>query len=475
MSADREDLEDRVDELESKMKRMLPNRRDVVKGGLLAGAAGLSGFGAGSASASGHNDGDTQWGTSSNRDDYFVDYLDANKLDADEQGSTVESLRTYHVAPSQSWGYDSIQAAVDQGEADWGSTGFRVEIHEEISENTVEVAESNVQIVGRGTEREGIGNTAGININVGGAPGIRFTNNNAPAGSRVENLVIGGAGGSPAIHLPNGAVNFTAEIQAVSCGSAFQIDGGSNQENDLNADARNVDVGLDLDFSNGGFFNQNQVNLDVAKYNVAGIRCDTGTDGEFVGNTFPNIRIENSQDASSRPIEVTGSGYFKDNRFEGYGIESADQEWLLDANNMEDNIWLANITPNAPFTWPPDMGVWAVFHARSQTDAPFLKGTRYSLQTEDVSTTAKTILPSPDGQLIGGLVTVNGTEDTGADEFYDVVHYSRTAGLGSVVSQTDTGSASRTYTTSAGDLQLAMGSGTYDVVVGSAFASRVAN
>lgn len=82
--SDREaELEDRVDELEDTVQKMLPSRRDMLAGGAVAGA-GLLGFGAGNASASGHNDGDTQWGSNSNRDDYLADHVDANSLNADE-------------------------------------------------------------------------------------------------------------------------------------------------------------------------------------------------------------------------------------------------------------------------------------------------------------------------------------------------------------------------------------------------------
>lgn len=73
------ELENRVESLEAQLKKMMPGRREVLAGGAAAGA-GLLGFGVGQASADGLNDGDTQWGSDSNRDDYVVDHVDANSV-----------------------------------------------------------------------------------------------------------------------------------------------------------------------------------------------------------------------------------------------------------------------------------------------------------------------------------------------------------------------------------------------------------
>lgn len=85
------ELEDRVDELEDTVQKMLPGRRDMLAGSAVAGA-GLLGFGAGTASADGHNDGDTQWGADANRDDYVVDHVDANSISSDELLSEQQTL-----------------------------------------------------------------------------------------------------------------------------------------------------------------------------------------------------------------------------------------------------------------------------------------------------------------------------------------------------------------------------------------------
>lgn len=76
-----EQQEERIARLEKQLRRMMPTRRDALKAGAV-GAVGILGFGAGNASAD-LNDGDTEWGSSTNRDDYFVDHLDANEMTLD--------------------------------------------------------------------------------------------------------------------------------------------------------------------------------------------------------------------------------------------------------------------------------------------------------------------------------------------------------------------------------------------------------
>jgi hypothetical protein len=79
-----EQLAERVDELEATVQRMLPDRRQFIKGaGVAAGAAAL-GFGTGQASAAPGDDGDTIWGDANNRDDYYADEFDANAVNAGE-------------------------------------------------------------------------------------------------------------------------------------------------------------------------------------------------------------------------------------------------------------------------------------------------------------------------------------------------------------------------------------------------------
>jgi len=69
----KEDLWNRLRRLE---QHVFPSRRQILKAG---GAAALVGAGAaGGASAAPGDDGDTVWGSDSNRDDYYADELDAN-------------------------------------------------------------------------------------------------------------------------------------------------------------------------------------------------------------------------------------------------------------------------------------------------------------------------------------------------------------------------------------------------------------
>ena len=94
-----EELEDRVETLESKIQRMLPSRREMLAGGAVAGA-GLLGFGTGQATADGLNDGDTQWGSDSNRDDYVIDHVDANSADV-ANSVTAGSVSTDELSLSE--------------------------------------------------------------------------------------------------------------------------------------------------------------------------------------------------------------------------------------------------------------------------------------------------------------------------------------------------------------------------------------
>lgn len=59
-------------------------RRDLLKAGVatFVGGSLVGGFATAEVTADGHNDGDTKWGSSSNRDDYFADHIDATSITA---------------------------------------------------------------------------------------------------------------------------------------------------------------------------------------------------------------------------------------------------------------------------------------------------------------------------------------------------------------------------------------------------------
>ncbi len=69
-----------INQLQKTVKKMMPGRRDVLKAGAGAIAGGGLALSAASGSADGLDDGDTQWGSDSNRDDYVVDHVDANSI-----------------------------------------------------------------------------------------------------------------------------------------------------------------------------------------------------------------------------------------------------------------------------------------------------------------------------------------------------------------------------------------------------------
>ncbi len=88
---DTEDLEakvkeqdQKIEQLQKTVKKMMPGRRGVIQGGAAAAAAGILGYNSGKAKAAGLNDGDTQWGSDSNRDDYVVDHVDANSVSTEQ-------------------------------------------------------------------------------------------------------------------------------------------------------------------------------------------------------------------------------------------------------------------------------------------------------------------------------------------------------------------------------------------------------
>lgn len=107
----RKSLEKRIKKLE---KRVYPGRRGVLAGGAAAGAS-LLGFSAGRASADGLNDGDTQWGSDSNRDDYVIDHADANSIDTDGLSGTIR-----FIDPSGT--VSDWQTTIDNLSADGGGT-----------------------------------------------------------------------------------------------------------------------------------------------------------------------------------------------------------------------------------------------------------------------------------------------------------------------------------------------------------------
>jgi hypothetical protein len=77
--------EQRIERLEGALKKMMPSRREAIKGGglaALAGASFLGGIGTAGATDS-ITDDDTKWGSSSNRDDWYADYVDANVVSTD--------------------------------------------------------------------------------------------------------------------------------------------------------------------------------------------------------------------------------------------------------------------------------------------------------------------------------------------------------------------------------------------------------
>lgn len=109
-----DELEEEVSQLRNTVQRMLPNRRAVIKGGAAAAATGMLGFSAGSASASGLDDGDTQWGSDSNRDDYVVDHIDSNSIDSASY-SVGSSSALISVAATGQVQLSSGTAVVDTG------------------------------------------------------------------------------------------------------------------------------------------------------------------------------------------------------------------------------------------------------------------------------------------------------------------------------------------------------------------------
>ena len=75
---------ERIARLERWARQMMPSRREAMKAGGLAAA--LGGAFIGGAEATPGDDGDTVWGSSSNRDDWYADEVDANLVNT-ETGS----------------------------------------------------------------------------------------------------------------------------------------------------------------------------------------------------------------------------------------------------------------------------------------------------------------------------------------------------------------------------------------------------
>lgn len=109
------------------MAEVLPDstRRRVMMAG---GAAALFGAGAvGGASATPGDDGDTVWGSSSNRDDYYVDEIDANLVNTDqlkhgiEGTSSIDSSRSFDTVYQNTSGRNMLLVVVVENAS--GSAG----------------------------------------------------------------------------------------------------------------------------------------------------------------------------------------------------------------------------------------------------------------------------------------------------------------------------------------------------------------
>jgi hypothetical protein len=97
------------------------------------------------------------------------------------------------------------------------------------------------------------------------------------------------------------------------------------------------------------------------------------------------------------------------------------------------------------------------------TDGSSFEGTARAAKTTDgIGTSATTIFQQPGG-LNACLVFVHGREQGSAGQFVDLVLWLAFTGTSTITNTVETGSpASRTYSDNSGELQLAMGSGTYN-------------
>lgn len=117
-----EDLEAQVRAQQEVLQKMMPSRRAVLRGGAAAGAVGLLGFGAGQATATPGDDGDTVWGSQSNRDDYWADEIDMN----------LGVIRYLNLGPTESKtissGSITVSSAVTQVQGEGGGTDTLTDI-----------------------------------------------------------------------------------------------------------------------------------------------------------------------------------------------------------------------------------------------------------------------------------------------------------------------------------------------------------
>jgi len=82
----------------------LLSRRDLIRAGSATGAAALL-VGASGSAAAVDGDNDTQWGTTSNRDDFLVDTLDANLVQTENLGNVIFASQK-----------PSLQSAIDNAD-----------------------------------------------------------------------------------------------------------------------------------------------------------------------------------------------------------------------------------------------------------------------------------------------------------------------------------------------------------------------
>lgn len=96
--------QEQIEQLQKKIQGRGPSRRRVLQAG---GVAALLGAGAtGGAAAAPGDDGDTVWGSDSNRDDYYADEVDANTVIAEYIQNSLTTTSSDEVSHTRYVGPD---------------------------------------------------------------------------------------------------------------------------------------------------------------------------------------------------------------------------------------------------------------------------------------------------------------------------------------------------------------------------------
>lgn len=298
-------------------KSVFSSRRDILKTGAAAAAGGALTLGAGSGSADPGDDGDTTWGSDSNRDDYWVDELDARSV------STADINNTKNAGE-----YDGDYGGIASAISDAGTNG-KVYVppgnYTASNTGTGKSVPSGVTVVGYGATL-----TAAGGEDYNRLFNLADTDDATFVGMKIDGNKSGQSGGNGYGFNPAGP-NPSSGCKWIDCKLLNFLRGvsGASQVTTLNVDGENNTMTFDLTSRSlvlGGHHEacQDAVRLRGANSAAIGTTAANGTSGyDFfidgadgsafvrctsINNQFDAIHIDDCEGSAAIGCTVEGSG-----------------------------------------------------------------------------------------------------------------------------------------------------------------------